>query len=192
MRPCLRSSCGVLDLEETELTTRRGAGSKESLIPSPRTKGLDQCSVLTRIRLPSTGDGVLGLEISGVERAGERPKEFHRRTVLGFVPSVIGALTGFLRPSSSSSSSSSPRLWRRRRQKHRRIPTNTRAPIAPAKPPTMACLRELDMWIMSEEDVSVARDPMSVGRVLVELTVELENESVVEEGAKEIEPPIGS
>lgn len=45
---------------------------------------------------------------------------------------------------------------------------------------------------MSEEDVSVARDPMSVGRVLVELTVELENESVVEDGAKEIEPPIGS
>jgi len=62
--------------------------------------------VLTRIRLPSTGDGVLGFEISGVERADSAcPNEFHRRTVLGLVAKVIAGLTD-LRLSSSSSSSS--------------------------------------------------------------------------------------
>jgi len=106
--PAGRSSCGVLDLEEFELalTTRRGAGSRDSRIPSLRTNGRVQCSVLTRIKLPSTGDGVLGFEISGVERAvSARPNEFHRRTVLGLVAKVIAGLTD-LRPSSSSSSSS--------------------------------------------------------------------------------------
>jgi hypothetical protein len=174
--PSGRSCCGELDLEEFEfaLTTRRGAGSRDSRMPSLRTKGRVQCSVLTRIRLPSTGEGVLlGLEISGVERAvSSRPREFHKRTVLGLVASVMAGLTG-LRPSSSTSSSSR-RLWRRRRQKQRRMPISTRAPMAPARPPTMACLREFGMEIRSEEADSVACDPMFVGVVRLELVDVLE------------------
>ena len=193
-KPAGRSSCGVLDLDEFELafTTRRGAGSRDSRMPSLRTNGRVQCSVLTRIRLPSTGDGVLGLEISGVERAGSaRPRVFQRRTVLGLVAKVIG-FTG-LRPSSSSSSSS-PCLWRRRRQKQRRMPINAIAPIAPARPPTMACLREFGMLIKSEDAVSVACEPMLVGVVKLELddVLEIKVELGVEVGAKEKEPPIGS
>jgi hypothetical protein len=111
-KPAGRSSCGVLDLDvlfELALTTRRGAGSRDSRIPSLRTNGRVQCSVLTRIRLPSTRDGVLGFDMSGVERAvSPRPREFHNRTVLGLVARVMAGLTD-LRPSSSSSSSS-PRL----------------------------------------------------------------------------------
>jgi len=192
-KPAGRSSCGVLDLDEFELalTTRRGAGSRDSRMPSLRTNGRVQCSVLTRIRLPSTGDGVLGFEISGVERAvSPRQRAFHRRTVLGLVAKVMAGLTD-LRPSSSSSSSS-PRLWRRRRQKHRRMPIKTMAPMAPARPPTMACLREFDMLIMSEDAVSVAWDPTFVGTVRLELVDELEMELKLEVGAKEKEPPIGS
>lgn len=189
------SCCGVLDLDEfemalfavLELTTRSGAGSSDSRIPSLRTKGRVQCSVLTRIRLPSTAEGVLGLEISGVEREVSRPRVFHSRTVLAFVPRVMGFLTGFLSPSSSSSSSSA-RFWRRRRQKHRRRPRITRAPMAPARPPTMACLRELDMVIMSEDDVEPSVwDPMSAARVRlgVEVALELVMKLEVEVGSYE-------
>ena len=74
------------------------------------------------------------------------------------------------------------------------MPINAIAPIAPARPPTMACLRELGMLIRSEDGVSVACDPMLVGVVWVEITdvLEIKLEVGVEIGAKEKEPPIGS
>jgi hypothetical protein len=201
MKPGLPSSssfscCGVLDLDSfelafslLELTTFSGAGSSDPRMASLRTAGWFQYPV------PSIVAAVLGLEISGVEREVSRPRVVHRRTVLAFVPSVIGFWTGFLRPSSSSSSSSSARFWRRRRQKHRRRPRTTRAPIEPARPPTMACLRELDMWIMSEDAVeSSVWDPVPAARVWLGVAVALAlvMNLEVEVGEYEMEPPTGS
>lgn len=66
------------------------------------------------------------------------------------------------------------------------------APMAPARPPTIACLREFGMLIRSEDGVSVARDPTLVGVVRLELVDVLEMEVKLEVGAKEKEAPIGS
>ena len=66
------------------------------------------------------------------------------------------------------------------------------APMAPARPPTIACLREFGMLIKSEDAVSVACDPMLVGVVWLELIDVLEMKVELEVGAKEKEPPIGS
>lgn len=191
------SCCGVLCLEEgceralfkaLKLTTLSGAGSSDPRMASLRTAGWIHCS---DARLPSIVAAVLGLEISGVERAVSRPKVVHRRTVLALVPSVMGFLTGFLRSFSSSSSSSSARFWRRRKQKQRRRPRITRTPMAPARPPTMACLRELDMWIMSEDFVEPSVwDPTSAAGAWlgVEVALALVMKLEVEVGAYEMEP----
>ena len=74
------------------------------------------------------------------------------------------------------------------------MPINAMAPIAPARPPTMACLREFGMLIKSEDAVSVACEPMLVGVMKLELddVLEIKVELGVEVGAKEKEPPIGS
>ena len=66
------------------------------------------------------------------------------------------------------------------------------APMAPARPPTIACLREFGMLIRSEDAVSVARDPTLVGVVRLELVDVLEMEVNLEVGANENEPPIGA
>ena len=66
------------------------------------------------------------------------------------------------------------------------------APMAPARPPTIACLRELGMLIRSEDANSVARDPTLVGVVRLELVDVLEMEVNLEVGANENEPPIGA
>jgi hypothetical protein len=72
------------------------------------------------------------------------------------------------------------------------MPITIMAPMAPARPPTIACLREFDMLIRSEDDVSVACEPTCVGTVRLELVDAVEMEVKLEVGAKEKEPPIGS
>jgi hypothetical protein len=67
--------------------------------------------------------------------------------------------------------------------------------MAPARPPTMACLRELDMLIMFEDAVeSSLRDPASAARVWLGVAVELAlvMKLEVEVGEYEMEPPTGS
>jgi hypothetical protein len=67
--------------------------------------------------------------------------------------------------------------------------------MAPARPPTMACLRELDMLIMSEDSVEPSVwDPMSAAGVRLEVAVVLElvTKLEVDVGEYEMEPPIGS
>ena len=63
--------------------------------------------------------------------------------------------------------------------------------MAPARPPTMACLRELDMWIMSEDFVEPSVwDPTSAAGAWlgVEVALALVMKLEVEVGAYEMEP----